>query len=254
MTECFGIIDFIDIALVAALLLYIYLAMKKSGAINIFLGIVFLLVLFAVLRISRMTLMKGIFNTIISQGAIILIILFQNEIRHFLSDVGSNSNLRFIKRFMHRPDAADKRKWIMPIVYACMTMAKSKTGALIVVQKSMSLSDYVHTGDVLDAKVNNRLLENIFFKNSPLHDGAVIISEGRILAAGCILPVSHDRNLPRYLGLRHRSALGISQETDAISVVVSEETGNISCAYKGEIFLKLSSTELDHKLTELLNE
>lgn len=161
-----------------------------------FLGIVFLLVVFTVLRISRMTLMKGIFDTIISQGVIILIILFQNEIRHFLSDVGSNRSLRFFKRFMHKPSAADKRKWLMPIIYACMSMSKSKTGALIVVQKSTSLSDFVNTGDMIDAKVNNRLLENIFFKNSPLHDGAVIISDGRILAAGCILPVSHDRNLP----------------------------------------------------------
>lgn len=179
---------------------------------------------------------------------------FQNEIRHFLSDVGSNRSLRFFKRFMHKPSAADKRKWLMPIIYACMSMSKSKTGALIVVQKSTSLSDFVNTGDMIDAKVNNRLLENIFFKNSPLHDGAVIISDGRILAAGCILPVSHDRNLPRYLGLRHRSALGITQESDAVAIVVSEETGNISCAYKGEIFLKLSSTELDHKVSELLNE
>lgn len=254
MFESFGIIDFIDIALVAALLLYIYLAMKKSGAINIFLGIVLLLIVFMVLRISRMTLMKGIFDTIVGQGAVILIILFQNEIRHFLSDVGSNRSLRFFKRFMHKQSAADKRKWLMPIVYACMSMSKSKTGALIVVQKSMSLSDYVHTGDVIDAKVNNRLIENIFFKNSPLHDGAVIISDGKIRAAGCILPVSHDRNLPRYLGLRHRSALGISQESDALAIVVSEETGSISCAYRGEMFLKLSSTELDHKITELLNE
>lgn len=254
MFESFGIIDFIDIALASALLLYLYLTMKKSGAINVFLGIVFLLVVFTVLRISRMTLMKGIFDTIISQGVIILIILFQNEIRHFLSDVGSNRSLRFFKRFMHKPSAADKRKWLMPIIYACMSMSKSKTGALIVVQKSTSLSDFVQTGDMIDAKVNNRLLENIFFKNSPLHDGAVIIYDGRILAAGCILPVSHDRNLPRYLGLRHRSALGISQESDAVAIVVSEETGNISCAYKGEIFLKLSSTELDHKVSELLNE
>ncbi len=170
MFESFGIIDFIDIALASALLLYLYLTMKKSGAINVFLGIVFLLVVFTVLRISRMTLMKGIFDTIISQGVIILIILFQNEIRHFLSDVGSNRSLRFFKRFMHKPSAADKRKWLMPIIYACMSMSKSKTGALIVVQKSTSLSDFVNTGDMIDAKVNNRLLENIFFKNSPLHD------------------------------------------------------------------------------------
>ena len=124
MFESFGIIDFIDIALASALLLYLYLTMKKSGAINVFLGIVFLLVVFTVLRISRMTLMKGIFDTIISQGVIILIILFQNEIRHFLSDVGSNRSLRFFKRFMHKPSAADKRKWLMPIIYACMSLSR----------------------------------------------------------------------------------------------------------------------------------
>ena len=250
MTECFGIIDFIDIALVAALLLYIYLAMKKSGAINIFLGIVFLLVLFAVLRVSRMTLMKGIFNTIISRGAIILIILFQNEIRHFLSDVGSNSNLRFIKRFMHRPDAADKRKWIMPIVYACMTMSKSKTGALIVIQCNDSLNKYERLGDTIDASINSRLVENIFFKNSPLHDGAMIIANNRICAAGCVLPVSHDASLPRHLGLRHRSALGVSQATDALAIVVSEESGNISVAHNGRLHEKVSMSELERYINE----
>ena len=115
----------------------------------------------------------------------------------------------------------------------------------------MPLDDYEHTGDIIDANVNVRLIENIFFKNSPLHDGALIIANDKIMSAGCILPVSHDTNLPRYLGLRHRSALGISQSTDAVAVVVSEETGNISYAHKGEIHLKLTSTELEHALSEI---
>lgn len=253
MFESFGIIDFIDIALASALLLYLYLTMKKSGAINVFLGIVFLLVVFTVLRISRMTLMKGIFDTIISQGVIILIILFQNEIRHFLSDVGSNRSLRFFKRFMHKPSAADKRKWLMPIIYACMSMSKSKTGALIVIKGVVPLDSYEKSGDIIDAEVNGRLIENIFFKNSPLHDGAMIVAGGRIKAAGCILPVSHDSNVPRQLGLRHRSALGISQSTDAMAIIVSEETGNISVACGGKLSLRLSSTDLEARINQFVS-
>lgn len=130
-------------------------------------------------------------------------------------------------------------------------MAKSKTGALIVVQQQLPLEDYERTGDMIDANINTRLIENIFFKNSPLHDGALIIANGKVKSAGCILPVSHDTSLPRYLGLRHRSALGIAQATDAVAIVVSEETGHISYAYKGEIHLKLTSTELEHALANL---
>ncbi len=115
----------------------------------------------------------------------------------------------------------------------------------------MPLIDYENTGDMIDANINTRLIENIFFKNSPLHDGALIIEGGKIKSAGCILPVSHDTDLPRHLGLRHRSALGIAQATDAIAIVVSEETGNISYAYKGELHIKLSSTELEHALSEI---
>ena len=130
-------------------------------------------------------------------------------------------------------------------------MSKSKTGALIVIQQRMLLDDYEHSGDIIDANINTRLIENIFFKNSPLHDGAMIIAGEKIVSAGCILPVSHDTNLPRNLGLRHRSALGIAQATDAIAIVVSEETGNISMAYKGALHLKLSNTTLENKLSEL---
>ncbi len=136
----------------------------------------------------------------------------------------------------------------MPIVYACMSMSKSKTGALIVVEQSVPLDNYAASGDRIDALINTRLIENIFFKNSPLHDGAMIIAHGRIEAAGCILPVSHDSDVPRALGLRHRSALGIAQATDALAIVVSEETGNISIAYRGKLSTRLSTTELEHRL------
>ena len=127
-----------------------------------------------------------------------------------------------------------------------MNMSKSKTGALIVIQQDVPLDNYEKSGDIIDAAINTRLIENIFFKNSPLHDGALIIDGGKIKAAGCILPVSHDTNVPRALGLRHRSALGISQATDAFAIVVSEETGNISVAHRGRLSTRLSSTELEN--------
>ena len=139
----------------------------------------------------------------------------------------------------------------MPVVYACMNLARSKTGALIVVQREINLENFEKTGDIIDANINSRLIENIFFKNSPLHDGALIIAGNRIKSAGCILPVSHDTNIPRSLGLRHRSALGIAQETDAVAIVVSEETGNVSVASRGKLSIKLSSTELEHLLAQL---
>ena len=131
-------------------------------------------------------------------------------------------------------------------------MAKGKVGALIVIERATPLDDIVDTGDTIDANINQRLIENIFFKNSPLHDGAMVISKKRVKAAGCILPVSHDMDIPKELGLRHRAAMGISQSSDAIAVVVSEETGNISLAHKGNIYLKLTSTELEHRLSEII--
>ena len=129
----------------------------------------------------------------------------------------------------------------MPIVLACMSMSKGKVGALIVIEKSVSLNDIIRTGEIINANVNQRLIENIFFKNSPLHDGAMIIRHKRIEAAGCILPVSHDLNIPKELGLRHRAAMGVSQETDALAIIVSEETGGISVAYKGQFHLRLTA-------------
>ena len=137
----------------------------------------------------------------------------------------------------------------MPIVLACMSMSKGKVGALIVIEKSMPLNDIIRTGEIINANVNQRLIENIFFKNSPLHDGAMIIRHKRIEAAGCILPVSHDLNIPKELGLRHRAAMGVSQETDALAIIVSEETGGISVAYKGQFHLRLSAVEFERILT-----
>ena len=133
---------------------------------------------------------------------------------------------------------------------ACLSMSKQKVGALIIMQRSLPLNDFVRSGELIDARISQRLIENIFFKNSPLHDGGMIISHKRITAAGCILPVSHDLNLPKELGLRHRAALGVSQETDAMAIVVSEETGNISIAFRGSFQLRVSAEDLERILRE----
>jgi len=144
----------------------------------------------------------------------------------------------------------EDKETIMPIVMACMSMSKGKVGALIVIERTTPLDDIVETGDLIDANINQRLIENIFFKNSPLHDGAMLISKKRIKAAACILPVSHSHDIPKELGLRHRAAMGIAQTSDAIAVVVSEETGRISVAIKGVFKLRLSAEELESILAK----
>lgn len=254
----FGIKDALDILIVALMLYYLYKIMKESATINIFFGVLaFIVVWVLASEVFEMKLIGTIMDKVMSIGLIILVILFQDQIKRFLVELGNHNRWRFLSRmFSHHHNGrkgvqADVRKSLLAIVYACMSMSKSKTGALIVIQQTMPLEQYESTGDVIDARVNTRLIENIFFKNSPLHDGALIIAHDRIKSAGCILPVSHDTKIPRYMGLRHRSALGISQATDAAAIVVSEETGNISFAYKGKIETRLSSTDLEKRLSAL---
>jgi uncharacterized protein (TIGR00159 family) len=158
----------------------------------------------------------------------------------------------FMTTKMRQRKKGSVKQDIMPVVMACMNMGRNKVGALIVFERSMPLDEIVGTGDRINADINQRLIENIFFKNSPLHDGAMIISDHRIKAASCILPVSHDLDIPKELGLRHRSAMGIAQESDALAIVVSEETGTISIAIRGEFRLRLSAEELESILTKEL--
>ena len=232
--------------------------MKESGTLSIFYGVMGFIVVWAVSsEVLGLKLFGSIMDKFMGIGLLILVILFQDQIKRFLVDLGSHKRWTFLRKILkHNNDniAIDVRKLTMPIVYACMSMSKSKTGALIVIQQSISLEMYEKTGDIIDANINTRLIENIFFKNSPLHDGAMIISHNRIAAAGCILPVSHDTNIPRSLGLRHRSALGISQATDALAIIVSEETGNISVAHRGQIHIKLSSSELEQFLSQAFED
>lgn len=253
----FSIKDAIDIFIVALLLYYIYKLMKESGTINIFYGVMSFIVVWVVAsEIFSMRLIGTILDQFMGIGLLVLVILFQDQIKRFLVDLGSQKRWRFLRSiFSHHKEnieASQLRASVLPIVYACMSMSKSKTGALIVIARQMPLEAYEKSGDIIDANINTRLIENIFFKNSPLHDGAMIIDHGRIMAAGCILPVSHDERVPRSLGLRHRSALGIAQATDAAAIIVSEETGNISMAYRGNLEVKLSSSELEHKLSTIM--
>ena len=251
-----GIKDIIDIFLVALMLYYIYRLMKESRSLNIFSGImVFILIWLFVSKIIEMRLLGSILDKLVSVGVVALIVLFQEEIRKFLYSLGAHQRLRLITRFFSvKNKEPEDKETIIPLVLACMNMARGKVGALIVLERSAPLEDIADTGEKIDARISQRLIENIFFKNSPLHDGAMLITHKRIKAAGCLLPVSHNQDIPKSLGLRHRAALGISQSSDAVTIVVSEETGNISVAIKGEFKLRLSAEELERLLAQELNE
>lgn len=245
----FGIKDIIDILLVATLLFYIYQLMKRSSAANIFAGIiVFVITWILVSQIFNMKLLGTIFDKLVSMGMIALLIVFQEEIRRFFSSVGTRSSA--FRYFYKKSKQSSNHEDIMPIVLACKKMSQDKIGALIIIERSIGLNEYISSGEEIDAKINNSLIQNVFFKNSPLHDGAMIIRGKRIVAAGCILPVSHSADIPKSLGLRHRAALGISQKTDALAIIVSEETGSISSAIDGKFQLNLTPDELETILTE----
>ncbi len=252
----FGIKDMIDILCVALMLYYLYRLMKESRSLNVFIGIiVFVIIWLFVSQVLEMRLLGSIMDKLVSVGVIAIIIIFQEEIRKFLYSLGAHQRMRgFMKLFYSggRNKKTMDKTAIMPIVMACINMSRGKVGALIVIERMVSLDDIIETGDRIDANINQRLIENVFFKNSPLHDGAMVVSKRRIVAAGCILPVSHNTDIPKELGLRHRAALGISQDSDAIAIVVSEETGGISLAIKGEFRLRVSGELLESILTKEL--
>jgi len=254
----FGLKDFIDILLVAMILYYVYRLMRESRSLNAFIGIIIFIVVWVfVSQILEMRLLGTILDKLVSVGVIALIVIFQEDIRKFLYNLGGHQRIRTIMKLFASKHADNTtanqnrlRKSIMPVVMACMSMSKGKVGALIVLERDVPLDDIISTGDIIDANVNQRLIENIFFKNSPLHDGALIISRHRLRAASCILPVSHNLDIPKELGLRHRAALGMSQQSDALCIIVSEETGSISIAYAGQFRLRLSAEELEAELVK----
>lgn len=253
----FGIKDIIDIVLVALMLFYIYRLMKESRSLNVFMGILMFIVFWLVVsQVLEMKLLGSILDKLVSVGVIGLIILFQEDIRKFLYNLGAHQRMQALRRLFSNNDKGlneeQIKQTIMPIVMSCMSMSKKKIGALIVIQRATPLDDIVATGERIDAAISQQLIENIFFKNSPLHDGAMVIARQRIRAAGCILPVSHNLDIPKELGLRHRAALGITHESDCIAIVVSEETGGISVAIRSEFQLRLSAEKLESILTREL--
>ncbi len=239
--------DIIDILLVAMLMYVLYNLLKGTAAINIFLGIIAIFVLWRLVSLLEMEMLSQILGAFISVGFIALIVVFQPEIRQFLLLVGTPRFLdKMMKRFafmrfnLRAATALD----VDPVVSACRKMSASKTGALIVIARLNELRQYSDTGLSIDAQISSDLLQNIFFKNSPLHDGAVVILNNRVKAARVVLPVSSDVHISGELGLRHRAALGVTERTDAIALVISEETGEISLTQNGQMKLNITASYL----------
>ena len=242
----FTFVDLFDIILSAILFYYVYRTLQATVSRALILGIfTFILVWLIVSKWAGMILLGGILDELIGMGMLILVIIFQEEIRRFLITLW---------HFLHKifkgdeENAQEEQRCVAALVLACMNMARKKVGALIAIQATQDLTAYLHTGEVFRAEINARLIENIFFKNSPLHDGAMIIVDNDIRAAGCILPVSNDPTLSKDLGLRHRSALGLSQATDCLVIVISEERGKISLAQNGSIDVDVSIDTLRQRL------
>lgn len=250
----FGIVDLIDIILFGLLLYGLYRTLRNSSSTNLLFGIISLVLAWVIASpLLHMKVMGRVMDAVMSAGLLVLIILFQDDIRWFLNMLGSGNRMfSFLNYFRGKGkwgSDQNESSFIAILTFATTSMAKKKTGALIVLEGKVSLEGVMHTGERIDAEVGSRLIENIFFKNSPLHDGAMIISKHRIASAGCILPVAQDSSLPKEMGLRHRSGLGMSQQSDARIIIVSEERGEISLAYKNEIVAGVDSDQLQSFLS-----
>ena len=246
----FTLVDLFDIILSALLFYYVYRTLRATASRALILGIfTFVLVWVIVSKWAGMILLGGILDELVGTGMLILVIIFQEEIRRFLITLGSTHRWRFLRKIFKGDESAqEEQRCVAALVLACMNMARKKVGALIAIEARQELTAYLHTGEVFKAEINARLIENIFFKNSPLHDGAMIIVDNDIRAAGCILPVSNDPTLSKDLGLRHRSALGLSQATDCLVIVISEERGKISLAQNGAIDVDVDIDTLRQRL------
>ena len=239
--ELFGFLnisftDLLDVLLVALIIYFAFRWIKESSALNIFLAIIFIYVLMVIVEALNMKLMSKLISTFIDVGVIALIVIFQPEIRHFLMRLGMGSKSRtfFNRMFGNKRGSLDSVA-VQELSEACRTMSDQKTGALIVIPHEVNLNHIIETGDRIDALINRRLILNLFFKNSPLHDGAVIISGDRVVAARCTLPITERTDIPASFGMRHKAAIGISDESDADIIVVSEETGNVSFVKEGKV-------------------
>lgn len=248
------LVDLIDILLVALIMYQIYRLTRGTNALRIVVGILIVYLIWILVRVFKMELLSMILGQVIGVGVIALIVVFQPEIRRFLFLLGTQytqGRKTFLGRFFKNKNHTIGFEWIDPIVDASADMAASHTGALIVIARNVNLINFIEQGEKVDAEISSALLRNIFFKNSPLHDGAVIIAHEKIAAAKCILP-STDKELPIEFGTRHRAAIGITEVTDAIVVIVSEERGIISVARKGSVRQNMSSTQLRTYLRRIM--
>ncbi|MDP4600732.1 MAG: diadenylate cyclase CdaA [Polaribacter sp.] len=247
----FSFLDVLDILLVAILLYYIYKLLKGTVAINIFIGIALIFIIWKITQALKMEMLSSILGYLLSGGVIALMIVFQQEIRKFLLMIGTTnfSNKRsLLKQLKFLQSEISPEINTESILKACTNLSKTKTGALIVIERTNSLDFLINTGDTINALINNVIIESIFFKNSPLHDGATIIRDNYIVATRVVLPISDNSKIPSRFGLRHRAALGISEKTDAVCLLVSEETGEISYIKDGEFVLYTTPEELNEKL------
>jgi uncharacterized protein (TIGR00159 family) len=246
------ILDIIDILLVAIIFFQIYKLIRGTAAFSIFLGIFLIYLLWLVVKTLNMELISALLGQIIGVGVIAIIIVFQQEVRRFLLVLGNRyitrSRFSFARFFSSVKDEPEAPGLAEEIVRACESMSSKETGALMVIGRKSSLDIFTEGGEILKAKISAELLETIFFKNSPLHDGAVLIEGGVILAARCPLPITDQVSIPPHFGMRHRAAVGMSEHSDAIVVVVSEETGHITVVISGEIRENITPNELRNVL------
>lgn len=250
-------VDFIDISLVSILLYHVYKLIRGSLAVNIFLGILALYLIYLIVRAAQMELLTTILGQFMGVGVIAMLILFQPELRKFLLMIGRTTEFNkdgIIRSFSSWRNEHHEDFDVSQVIEALKTLKATHTGALLVFSRDTELKFYIETGDALDAQVNKRLLLSIFNKNSPLHDGAVIIYKGRIKAARCVLPVSENDHLPPHFGLRHRSAVGMSENSDTLIAAVSEETGRLVLARNGKFIRGLKLKQVEQKILEYLHD
>ena len=246
-------LDLIDILLVAIIMFQLYKLVKGTVAIRIFLGILAIYLFWKIVEALQMELLSEILGQFIGVGVLALIIVFQQEIRRFLLLIGNNSFFSGKRRgkllkMLNPSDAGKEHLNINQIIIASKNLANTKTGALLILDLKSELKYYSNTGEKIDSTLSSAMLESIFFKNSPLHDGGVIIENNTIVAARCILPVSENQEFPAHFGLRHRAAAGITETSRSIAIIISEETGKISLAKEGKISYNISIEELNEKL------
>jgi len=251
----FSVFDVLDVLLVAFIIYQLYNLIRGTIAANIFIGLITIYLLYMVVKALEMRLLTVILGKFVDVGIIAIIIVFQQEVRRFLLLVGKNASLQRNKawwKYFFGKAEAEKNNYarIKPIIDACKSMKQTRTGALIVFAKYYDEQFYQNSCEVLDAKISKRVLESIFQKNSPLHDGAVVISENKIKSASCILPVTENADLPAQFGLRHRAGIGVTEANDATAIIVSEETGEISYAKQGRIKMDISFAELEKLLNK----